>query len=91
MKEKGFEELLTELEEIATKLEKDDLTLDESIKQFENGMKIAKVCNEKLEETGLCAPKVTYLMNKLSERGMPVDKNTIIVDEAIKQLYELLK
>lgn len=46
---------------------------------------------EKLEETGLCAPKVTYLMNKLSERGMPVDKNTIIVDEAIKQLYELLK
>ncbi|MBR3152016.1 MAG: exodeoxyribonuclease VII small subunit [Clostridia bacterium] len=51
MKEKGFEELLTELEEIATKLEKEDLTLDESIKEFENGMKIAKVCNEKLEET----------------------------------------
>lgn len=51
MKEKGFEELLNELETIADKLEKNELSLDDSIKEFENGMKIAKVCNEKLEET----------------------------------------
>lgn len=50
MEEKSFEELLNELEKIAESLEKDELTLDESIKEFEAGMKISKECNEKLEK-----------------------------------------
>ena len=51
MEEKGFEELLEELENIATSLEKDELTLDETINKFEEGIKISKICNEKLERT----------------------------------------
>ena len=49
MKEENFEELIEKLENITTKLEKDNLNLDESIELFEEGMKISKKCNEKLE------------------------------------------
>lgn len=48
--EKNFEELMGELEEITSKLETDKLSLDESVKLFEEGMKISKECNEKLED-----------------------------------------
>ena len=49
MKEENFEELIEKLENITSKLEKDNLNLDESIELFEEGMKISKKCNEKLE------------------------------------------
>ena len=43
-KELTFEESMEKLEEIANELEKNDLSLDESIKKFEEGMKISKHC-----------------------------------------------
>nr|MBP7734661.1 exodeoxyribonuclease VII small subunit [Spirochaetota bacterium] len=45
-----FEKALQKLEEIAVKLEDGDLGLDESISQFEKGMKLAKFCRQKLDE-----------------------------------------
>ena len=48
--EKTFEELITKLEDITNKLESDKLSLDESVKLFEEGIKISKKCNEKLED-----------------------------------------
>ncbi len=45
-----FEKALQQLEEIAEKLEDGDLGLDESISQFEKGMRLAKFCREKLDE-----------------------------------------
>ena len=48
--EANFEELITKLEDITNKLESDKLSLDESVKLFEDGMKISKKCNEKLED-----------------------------------------
>ena len=48
--EKNFEELLDKLEEITSKLEKEQLSLDDSVKLFEEGMKISKECNSKLED-----------------------------------------
>lgn len=48
--EENFEELITKLEDITNKLESDKLSLDESVKLFEDGMKISKKCNEKLED-----------------------------------------
>lgn len=47
---KTFEESLTELEKIASKLESGDLGLDEAIKEFEKGIKLSKECSEKLDE-----------------------------------------
>lgn len=58
--EKNFEELITELEEITNKLEKDNLTLDDSVQLFEKGMKISKECNEKLESA---EKRITMLIN----------------------------
>ena len=51
MKEENlsFETAMEELEQIAKVLEKGDLSLDESVEQFEKGMKLSKKCNEILE------------------------------------------
>ncbi|HJH28343.1 MAG TPA: exodeoxyribonuclease VII small subunit [Methanosarcinaceae archaeon] len=43
-----FEQSLEELEILVDKLEHGQLTLDESLKTFENGMKLARVCTQKL-------------------------------------------
>lgn len=40
--ENDFEELMQKLEDITGKLETDKLSLDESVKLFEEGMKISK-------------------------------------------------
>lgn len=58
--EKNFEELINELEDITNKLEKDNLTLDDSVQLFEKGMKISKECNEKLESA---EKRITMLIN----------------------------
>jgi exodeoxyribonuclease VII small subunit len=50
MKMKDFEGSLKQLEEIVGKLEGGDLTLDQSLKLFEEGVKISRFCNAKLEE-----------------------------------------
>jgi exodeoxyribonuclease VII small subunit len=60
-KEKDFEEMLDELETIVSALEKDDLKLDDAISLFTDGMKIAKVCNKKIEEA---EKKITVLINE---------------------------
>lgn len=50
MKEnKSFEEMMQDLEKIAKDLEGGELSLDESVKKFEEGMKISKECSEILE------------------------------------------
>jgi exodeoxyribonuclease VII small subunit len=46
-----FEEYLKKLEKIVQKLEESELTLDESVKAYEEGMNISKMCLEKLNET----------------------------------------
>lgn len=48
--EKTFEQSLNELEKIATELEKGDLSLEDAISMFENGMKLSKECSEKLDK-----------------------------------------
>ena len=44
-----FEDAMKQLEVVATKLEKGDLNLDESVATFEEGMKLSKQCSELLE------------------------------------------
>ena len=47
---KDFESALKSLEEIVTQLEGGDLTLDRALELFEEGVKISRFCNSKLEE-----------------------------------------
>lgn len=42
-----------------------------------------------LEQAGLAAPQVTYLMHELKERGLPVDTDIITVEEAKKEILKL--
>jgi exodeoxyribonuclease VII small subunit len=50
MAEKKFEESLARLEEIVKELESGDLSLDLSLKLFEEGIKLSRVCNKRLED-----------------------------------------
>ncbi len=50
MAEKKFEVALARLEEIVKELETGDLPLDLSLKLFEEGIKLSRVCNKRLEE-----------------------------------------
>lgn len=49
-KEKTLEEAFTELETAITRLEKEDISLEDSFKTFEEGMKLVQLCNEKIEK-----------------------------------------
>lgn len=49
-KKPDFESSLKELEMIAEKLESGELGLEDSIAEFEKGIKYAKFCHDKLEE-----------------------------------------
>ncbi len=46
----SFEEAYKKLEEIAAKLESPEISLDESIALFEEGVKLSKYCSEVLEK-----------------------------------------
>jgi exodeoxyribonuclease VII small subunit len=50
MAEKKFEAALSRLEEIVQELEKGDLALEQSLKLFEEGIKLSRLCNKRLEE-----------------------------------------
>lgn len=50
MGEMKFEEALKKLEAIVEDLERGNLSLDESLKKYEEGVKLAKICTKKLEE-----------------------------------------
>ena len=50
MAEKRFEQAMKRLEKIVQSLESGELSLEDAIKVFEEGVKLAKFCTNKLEE-----------------------------------------
>ena len=50
MAEKKFETAMTRLEEIVTELEKGDIPLEQSLRLFEEGVKLARICQARLQE-----------------------------------------
>ncbi len=50
-KSKSFEASLGELEKIVRKLEDGDLSLEESLKLFEDGVKLSRECQERLNQS----------------------------------------
>lgn len=61
MAEKKFEDALKRLEEIVGNLERGDLSLEESLSRFEEGMRLVGFCSKKLDEA---EQKVTLLMKE---------------------------
>ncbi len=46
---------------------------------------------KELEEVGLAAPQVTYIMQELKRNGFPVDTDIITIEEAKKAILDALK
>lgn len=46
---------------------------------------------KELEEVGLAAPQVTYIMNRLREKGLPVDTNVITIEEAKQSILTAMR
>ena len=67
MKKKSFEEALSKLERITKELEEGDLSLEESLKYFNEGVKLAEYCNGKLND----AQKKVEILLKKNERLEP--------------------
>ena len=63
-KELNFEKTMKELEDVVQKLETGDLNLDDSIKEFEKGMKLSKSASKYLEDA---EKKITVLVNDVQD------------------------
>lgn len=50
MAEKKFEDALARLEELVKQLEQGELPLEQSLKLFEEGIKLSRICNRRLED-----------------------------------------
>ena len=59
-----FETAMKELEEIVESMENDQLTLDESLKQFERGVELSRICQSNLKKA---EQKVEQLVKKHGE------------------------
>lgn len=57
-KEIKFEEALNRLAEINEKLESEDISLDDSIKLFKEGIELSRLCQKKLDEAKLEIEKI---------------------------------
>ena len=60
----NFEDAMKQLVNIANELEIGNLTLDESVKKFEEGMNLSKKCNDFLNSA---EKKITMLINNGDE------------------------
>ncbi len=72
MAKRTFENALSRLEQITEELEDGDLNLDKSLKKFDEGIKLAEFCNEKLSEA---KAKVELLLDKNGKlESVPFDE-----------------
>ncbi len=75
MPKEKFEEALQKLEKIVSKLEEGDIPLEESLKLFEEGIRLSRFCNQKLDEV---EKRVEILLkgNNGSLKKEPFDPST---------------
>ena len=64
-KDNNFETNLKKLEMIVDKLESGDIGLEESVKLYEEGMKIKKICDKKLKDIEMQIKKIKIEDNKV--------------------------
>jgi exodeoxyribonuclease VII small subunit len=64
MSKEKFEEALEKLEEIVRQMEAGEMTLEESLKAFEEGIKLSRFCTKKLDEADR---RVDFLLRQEGE------------------------
>ena len=78
MEFKDFEQALKRLEEIVGELEKGELALERAVELFEEGIKVSRMCGEKLEE----AERKVELLIKDSQGGLKRESLDEVAGEA---------
>ena len=73
MKVKTFEQNLEELESIVSKLENGEISLDDSIAEFNKAMELAKECDKKLKEAEKSLNKIVKEDNTLEDFELEKD------------------
>ncbi len=63
-KQRSFEKKLSTLESLIDKLEQGDLPLEQALKEFESGVKLARQCQEELQAA---EQKIEILMKNSKE------------------------
>jgi exodeoxyribonuclease VII small subunit len=71
---KTFEEAITQLEQIVSQLETGALTLEESVELYEQGMKAALLCEQKLHAAEQKIEIVTSSTDKLATSPFEVSE-----------------
>lgn len=66
-----FEKKIDRLEQIVSQMEKGQLGLDQSLKLFEEGVKLSRECHQKISEAEM---QVKVLLS-VDEEGNPVTKD----------------
>ena len=69
-KDNNFETNLKKLEMIVDKLESGDIGLEESVKLYEEGMKIKKICDKKLKDIETQIKKIKIEDNKVVKEDL---------------------
>jgi len=64
MESQKIEDMISNLDALATRLESGETTLDEAIKCFEEGVLVAKKCFDELKQT---SGKITMLKKEMDE------------------------
>ena len=64
-KKHNFEETLKKLEAIVDQLESGDVDLEKSVKLYEEGMRLKKMCEEKLKNVEMQIKKIKTDNNKI--------------------------
>ena len=67
------------------------VVMNKGSKLFEDEPKQIFSHYKELEEVGLAAPQVTYLMHALAKRGFPVDTEATTITEAIETISKVLE
>ena len=68
--DKSFEEAMLELEQIVARLEKGDVSLEESIANFQQGIELSRYCAAKLDDA---EKKISILLQ--DEEGNLIEKD----------------
>ena len=76
MSKTTFEQSMKKLEQIVQELESEDLPLEEAMQKFEEGIKLSRLCSEKLDET---EKKITLLLQ--DQKGNVSEKPFFSEDE----------
>jgi exodeoxyribonuclease VII small subunit len=66
MAKKNFEEAMQRLEEVVARLESEEVSLSESLKLFEEGVKLMRFCHQRLDEV---EARVKILVSDENEPG----------------------